>query len=327
MITQNEFMKSETLKHLAADSIRLQAKALHRIADAVDDSMVLAVNKIAQSTGRVVITGIGKSAIIAQKIVATFNSTGTPALFMHAADAIHGDLGMIQSEDVVIAISKSGETPEIRTLVPFLKQQNGFLIAITGNTASYLAQQADACLDAWVEREVCQNNMAPTTSTTAQLILGDALAVCLQEIKGFKKEDFAKYHPGGSLGKKMFLRVNDLIRTNNKPEVHPLSNIKDTIGEISAKRLGAVVVTDKENIVGIITDGDIRRMLEHNDTLSTLCAKDIMSPSPLVVERNLLASEALNLMRERSITQLIVVDTGQYYGIIHLHDILNEGIE
>lgn len=320
-------MKSDTIKSLAVDSILLQADAISRIAHSIGDSMAKAVDTIVQSQGRVVITGIGKSAIIAQKIVATFNSTGTPALFMHAADAIHGDLGMIQSQDVVIAISKSGETPEIRTLIPFLKQQQGSLIAITGNVKSYLAQQSDVCLDAWVEREACQNNMAPTTSTTAQLVIGDALAVCLQDVKGFKKEDFARYHPGGSLGKKMFLKVEDLIRTDNKPEVHTDSSIKDVISEISAKRLGATVVIQDNEILGIITDGDIRRMLQHNDNLKGLTAQDIMSKSPMVVEKNVLASEALNQMRSGSITQLVVVNQGLYHGIVHLHDILNEGIE
>jgi arabinose-5-phosphate isomerase len=284
------------------------------------------VELIYASKGRLVVTGIGKSAIIAQKIVATMNSTGTPSIFMHAADAIHGDLGTIQQEDVVICISKSGNTPEIKVLVPLLKQGGNKLIALVGNKESYLAVQADHILDSTVEKEACPNNLAPTSSTTAQLAMGDALAVCLLEKRGFSSNDFAKYHPGGALGKKLYLKVSDLSVQNQKPQVKPTDSLKSVILEISSKRLGATAVVDNGELAGVITDGDLRRMLERGDSIEKLTAADIMNKTPKKIEAEELAVNAMSLLEKHNITQLIVTEKGKYFGFVHLHDLLKEGI-
>lgn len=319
-------MKSEDIINIARQTITEEAAAVAKLTDYIDDDFTQAVDYILHSKGRVVITGIGKSAIIANKIVATMNSTGTPAIFMHAADAIHGDLGIIQQEDVVICISKSGNTPEIKVLVPLLKRGNNKLIAITSNKGSVLAQQADWVLYAHVEKEACPNNLAPTTSTTAQLVLGDALAVCLLEMKHFGSSDFAKYHPGGALGKRLYLKVSDIVVHNQKPEVSPDTDIKKVIVEISAKMLGVAAVIDQGNIVGVVTDGDIRRMLSKTDTIKGLTAKDIMSVRPKTIDFDSLAIDALNLMEKNKITQLLVTQDGKYAGIIHLHNLIQEGL-
>ena len=277
--------------------------------------------------GRVVITGIGKSAIIANKIVATMNSTGTPALFMHAADAIHGDLGMIQPEDVVICLSKSGNTPEIKVLVPLLKRRGSKLVALVSNTKSYLAEQADFVLNATVAEEACPNNLAPTTSTTAHLALGDALAVCLLELKNFTSEDFARYHPGGALGKQLYLKVSDILGKNELPVVAPEAPLRDVIIEISSKRLGATAVTTPDKkLAGIITDGDLRRMLQTQNDISQIKAADIMTRTPKSIAREAFAVEALQLMQANNISQLVVTDGDEVAGFIHLHDLLKEGI-
>ena len=319
-------MKTEDIINIARQTITEEAAAVAKLTDYIDDDFTQAVDYILHSKGRVVITGIGKSAIIANKIVATMNSTGTPAIFMHAADAIHGDLGIIQQEDVVICISKSGNTPEIKVLVPLLKRGNNKLIAITSNKGSVLAQQADWVLYAHVEKEACPNNLAPTTSTTAQLVLGDALAVCLLEMKHFGSSDFAKYHPGGALGKRLYLKVSDIVVHNQKPEVSPDTDIKKVIVEISAKMLGVAAVIDQGNIVGVVTDGDIRRMLSKTDTIKGLTAKDIMSVRPKTIDFDRLAIDALNLMEKNKITQLLVTQDGKYAGIIHLHNLIQEGL-
>ena len=319
-------MKTEDIISIARQTITEEAAAVAKLTDYIDDDFTQAVDYILHSKGRVVITGIGKSAIIANKIVATMNSTGTPAIFMHAADAIHGDLGIIQQEDVVICISKSGNTPEIKVLVPLLKRGNNKLIAITSNKGSVLAQQADWVLYAHVEKEACPNNLAPTTSTTAQLVLGDALAVCLLEMKHFGSSDFAKYHPGGALGKRLYLKASDIVVHNQKPEVSPDTDIKKVIVEISAKMLGVAAVIDQGNIVGVVTDGDIRRMLSKTDTIKGLTAKDIMSVRPKTIDFDSLAIDALNLMEKNKITQLLVTQDGKYAGIIHLHNLIQEGL-
>ena len=319
-------MKTEDIINIARQTITEEAAAVAKLTDYIDDDFTQAVDYILHSKGRVVITGIGKSAIIANKIVATMNSTGTPAIFMHAADAIHGDLGIIQQEDVVICISKSGNTPEIKVLVPLLKRGNNKLIAITSNKGSVLAQQADWVLYAHVEKEACPNNLAPTTSTTAQLVLGDALAVCLLEMKHFGSSDFAKYHPGGALGKRLYLKVSDIVVHNQKPEVSPDTDIKKVIVEISAKMLGVAAVIDQGNIVGVVTDGDIRRMLSKTDTIKGLTAKDIMTVRPKTIDFDSLAIDALNLMEKNKITQLLVTQDGKYAGIIHLHNLIQEGL-
>ena len=319
-------MKTEDIITIARQTITEEAAAVAKLTDYIDDDFTQAVDYILHSKGRVVITGIGKSAIIANKIVATMNSTGTPAIFMHAADAIHGDLGIIQQEDVVICISKSGNTPEIKVLVPLLKRGNNKLIAITSNKGSVLAQQADWVLYAHVEKEACPNNLAPTTSTTAQLVLGDALAVCLLEMKHFGSRDFAKYHTVGALGKRLYLKVSDIVVHNQKPEVSPDTDIKKVIVEISAKMLGVAAVIDQGNIVGVVTDGDIRRMLSKTDTIKGLTAKDIMSVRPKTIDFDSLAIDALNLMEKNKITQLLVTQDGKYAGIIHLHNLIQEGL-
>ena len=300
--------------------------AIQQLVDSINEDFADAVNLIYNSKGRVIITGIGKSAIIAQKIVATFNSTGTPSIFMHAADAIHGDLGIVRPDDVVITISKSGETPEVKVLIPLLKVRKNSIIALVGNKDSYLAKQADLVIDSTVDKEACPNNLAPTTSTTAQLVMGDALAVSLLQMKGFTAKDFAEYHPGGALGKRMYMRVFDLSSKNEAPQVNIEENVSNIIIEISSKRLGATAVMDNGNLAGIITDGDLRRMIEKYKDYNGLVARDIMSSNPQTIEKDELMVGALSIMRENNITQLMVLDQGSYIGVIHLHDILKEGV-
>jgi arabinose-5-phosphate isomerase len=310
----------------ALNTIRSESESIAKLSDYINDSFYEAVNLIYNLKGRLVVTGIGKSAIIAQKIVATLNSTGTPALFLHASEAIHGDLGMIQEGDSVICISKSGNSPEIKVLVPLLKRFGNKLIAITGNTSSFLGKEAHYTLNTFVESESCPNNLAPTNSTTAQLVMGDALAVCLMEMKAFSAEDFAIYHPGGALGKKLLLRVKDMLDSSRKPSVNSDSSVKNVIVEISEKRLGVTAVLENDTVVGIITDGDIRRMLNKTETITGLTAKDIMTVNPKTIKSTDMVADALNIMEDHSITQLVVVDEGEYKGVIHLHDILKEGI-
>ena len=310
----------------ARKTIETELYSLEKLTSFLDENFPQAVEAILQSKGRVVITGIGKSAIIAQKMVATMNSTGTPAIFMHAADAIHGDLGMIQPSDVVICISKSGNTPEIKVLVPLLKRENNPLIAITANKESFLATQSDYVLYAYSHREACPNNLAPTTSTTSQLVIGDALAVALMQVKQFGSADFAKYHPGGALGKRLYLTVGETIAKNQVPIVAPETDIKQVIIEISQKMLGVTAVLDDERIVGVITDGDIRRMLSRYEEIKGLKARDIMSTSPKTIDAGVLAVDALDFMQNQKITQLLVTRQGQYVGVIHLHNLIQEGI-
>ena len=317
----------EEIKNLGIRTIAIEVEAINQLKNFINNDFAEAVNLILNSKGRLVVTGIGKSAIIAQKIVATLNSTGTPAIYMHAADAIHGDLGIIQKEDIVMCLSKSGNTPEIKVLAPLLKLAGNKLIALCGNIDSYLALQADYVLNATVSKEACTNNLAPTTSTTAHLVMGDALSVALMESRGFTEQDFARYHPGGALGKKLYLRVADLVLHNEKPAVAANESIRNVILEISSKRLGATAVVDSANmILGIITDGDLRRMLEKGSDFASLTAKEIMTVNPKSVSPDILAVDALQLMESKNITQLIVEEKGKYVGFIHLHDILKEGI-
>ncbi|MCW3085138.1 MAG: KpsF/GutQ family protein [Bacteroidetes bacterium] len=311
---------------LAKTTLDIEADSIRNLQNYINNDFVNSVKLIYESKGRVVITGIGKSAIIAQKIVATMNSTGTPAIFMHAADAIHGDLGTIQQDDIVICISKSGNTPEIKVLVPLLKSGGNKLIALVGNVDSYLAQQADYILNSTVEKEACPNNLAPTSSTTAQLAMGDALAVCLLDQRDFTSSDFAKYHPGGALGKKLYLKVGDIAVQNQKPQVKPDDSVKSVILEISSKRLGAAAVVENDKLVGVITDGDLRRMLEKADSINTLKASDIMNKTPKQIDASELAVNAMKLLEQYNITQLIVTNEGKYHGFVHLHDLLKEGI-
>ncbi len=309
------------------NTIANEAESIVNLKNYINDDFAKTVELIYYSQGRTVITGIGKSANIGLKIVSTLNSTGTPAIFMHAADAIHGDLGIIQPDDVVICISKSGNTPEIKVLVPILKDMGNKLIALVGNTSSYLALQSDFIINSSVEKEACPNNLAPTSSTTAQLVMGDSLAVALLECRGFTTQDFAKYHPGGSLGKQLYLKVFDLAINNEVPKVSPDESIKNTIMEITSKRLGAVAVVENELIKGIVTDGDLRRMLQKENSIDLLFAKDIMSLNPKTICKDELAINALQIMRQNNITQLLVVDEdNKYFGVIHLHDLLKEGI-
>ena len=323
----HNLMTKEIIISSALRTLTLQANAVKALNAFINDDFVKAVEGIVASKGRLVVSGIGKSAIVAQKIVSTLNSTGTPSIYMHAADAIHGDLGMIQANDVVMIISKSGNSPEIKVLVPLVKGFGNLVIGMVGNTQSFLAQNANILINTSVSQEACPNNLAPTTSTTAQMVMGDALAICLMEIKGFNSDDFAKFHPGGSLGKKLYLRVADLLSVNQKPFVAPESSLKEAIVAISRSRLGAAAVINESNqICGIITDGDLRRMLEKMDDLSTLKAKDIMSPSPKKISGSALAAEALELMRQNNINQLLVVDNECYSGIIHIQDLIREGI-
>ncbi|WP_316799361.1 KpsF/GutQ family sugar-phosphate isomerase [Pedobacter frigidisoli] len=321
-------MKSKkSIIQSAIGTLELEAAAILNVARNLNDDFEKAVHAILSCDGRVIVTGIGKSAIIAQKIVATFNSTGTPAIFMHAADAIHGDLGMIQTKDVIICLSKSGNTPEIKVLIPLLKGAENKLIGMVGEAKSFLAEQSDIVLDTSFEKEACPHNLAPTTSTTAQLAMGDALAICLLECREFNEADFAKYHPGGSLGKKLYLRAKDLAALNEKPSIYASAPVKDVLIEISKNRLGAVAVVDeKQQVIGVITDGDIRRMLENNGSIVNLIAGDIMGRSPKSVQYDALAVDALDIIKQNNITQLLVLKQNTYFGIIHLHDLLNEGI-
>ena len=313
---------------IAKETILAESKAIANLTNLIDSDFEKAVKFILNSKGRVVVTGIGKSANIATKIVATFNSTGTPAIFMHAADAIHGDLGIIQKDDVVICISKSGNTPEIKVLVPLIKNSENKIIAITGNADSFLGTHADFTLNTFVEKEACPNNLAPTTSTTAQLVMGDALAVCLLKMKGFTDKDFAKYHPGGALGKRLYLRVSDLIKNNEIPKVSENTSVAQVIVEISEKRLGVTaVLNDNDQITGIITDGDVRRMLSKTLEISALTAKDIMGKNPKTISQDAMAIEALEALENNNITQILVTDTEHnYIGVVHLHDLIKEGI-
>ena len=306
--------------------IKLQSDSIKNLVDLIDENFENAIKLILDSNGRVVVTGIGKSAIIANKIVATLNSTGTPAIFMHAADAIHGDLGIIKKDDVIICISKSGNTPEIKDLVPFLNMNNNPLISITGDVNSFLAKNSAVVLSSYVDIEVCPNNLAPTNSTTAQLVIGDALAVTLVKIKGFTSNDFAKFHPGGSLGKKLFLKVKDIVDTDLKPKVTENDNIKDVIIEISNKMLGITTVLSKNSIVGVITDGDLRRTLLNNQEISNLVAGDIMSINPQIIDFEIKAVDALKIMKNNKISQLIVTKDNKYYGVLHIQNIIKEGI-
>ena len=316
-----------TLKQIALRTIELESQSISGLSQYINDDFEKAINAIVSCKGRLVISGIGKSAVIAQKIVATLNSTGTPSIFMHAADAIHGDLGMVQQEDVVMIISKSGESPEIKVLVPLIKHFKNILIGMVGSTGSYLASQSDIILNTTVTQEACPNNLAPTSSTTAQLVMGDALAICLMETKGFNSDDFAKFHPGGTLGKKLYLRVADLYIKNEKPKLTKNRSLKEVIVEISSKRLGATAVVDNnDTLLGIITDGDLRRMLERNISLDGVTAADIMTITPKSINPDELAVDALDLMRKGSITQLVVVEKGKYLGFIHLHDLIREGL-
>ena len=317
------------IKQYAIQCIAQEAEAIGRLKDLINDDFVACVNEIYNDNeGRVIVTGIGKSAIIAQKIVATFNSTGTPAIFMHAADAIHGDLGIIQPHDIVLCLSKSGNTPEIKLLLPMIKMMGSKVIALVGNIQSFLAQNADFVLDCTVDKESCPNNLAPTASSTAQLVMGDAIAVCLIAMRGFTASDFARIHPGGTLGKKLYLKVETLCKQNEKPRVSLNDNLNTIIYEISSKRLGVTaVLNDNEDIAGIITDGDLRRMLQNSQQIQQIKASDIMSKSPKVINENELAVKALEMMRSNNITSLLVIDdNNQYVGVVHLHDIIREGI-
>lgn len=320
-------MKDEKhIKSIALSTIEEEYNAVRKLKNYINNDFVKAVEIIFNCRGRIVVTGVGKSASIAAKIVATFNSTGTPAVFMHAADAIHGDLGIIQNEDVVICISNSGNTPEIKVLTPMLKSLGAALIAMVGNTSSFLASQADIIINTTVEQEATPGNPAPTCSTTAQLVMGDAVAMALLHCRGFTAQDFAKYHPGGSLGKQLYLKAENLFPKNEKPAVHSDADVKTLIIEISGKRLGVTAVLDNGKLAGIITDGDLRRMLEKGQDISTVRAKDIMTANPKTISSQTLAVDALQIMRQNNITQLLVVDNDEYKGVVHLHDILDEGI-
>ena len=319
--------KSNTIINVAKEAILTESTAIANLVNYIDVDFEKAVEFIFNSTGRVIVTGIGKSANIANKIVATLNSTGTPAVFMHAADAIHGDLGNVQKEDVVICISKSGNTPEIKVLIPLIKKFGNTIIAITGNVNSYLGTHANFTLNTFVSKEACPNNLAPTTSTTAQLVLGDALAICLLNLRGFTSKDFAKYHPGGALGKRLYLRVSDLIKNNALPKVNKDDAVAKVIFEISEKRLGVTAVMDAEKLIGIITDGDVRRMLSKSTDINLFTAKDIMGHSPKTINKDAMAIAALQKMESKNISQILVVDNqNSYVGVVHLHDLIKEGI-
>lgn len=318
---------ASSIKQIALKTIQLEARSVTELEAYIDDDFERVINSIHSIKGRVVISGIGKSAVIAQKIVATLNSTGTPSIFMHAADAIHGDLGMVQQDDLVIIISKSGESPEIKVLVPLIKNFGNTLVGMVGNTGSFLAKHADLVLNTTVSQEACPNNLAPTTSTTAQLVMGDALAICLMELKGFQSDDFAKFHPGGMLGKKLYLRVADLYSTNEKPAVGPGQSLKEVIVEMTAKRLGiTAVINESGELLGIITDGDLRRMLEKKVDIDKITAGEIMTANPVTIQSDELAVDALDLLRKKEISQLAVTDNKKYLGIIHIHDLVREGL-
>ena len=320
-------MQHIAIREIAKQTLSIEAGSIMELREFIDDSFVEVVRLLNEMKGRLVVSGIGKSAIIGQKIVATLNSTGTPSIFMHAADAIHGDLGMVQQDDIVMIISKSGESPEIKVLITLIKNLGNKLIAMVGNLNATLALGADLVLNTTVSQEACPNNLAPTSSTTAQLAMGDALAVCLMEVKGFSSSDFAKFHPGGSLGKKLYLRVSDLSKLNERPAVNQSSSIKDVIVEITRKRLGlTAVMNDDGMLTGVITDGDLRRMLEKGNDINHTRAKDIMGIHPKTIEGDALAVDALDRMRKNNITQLIVIEDNHYAGVIHLHDLIREGI-
>lgn len=310
----------------AKKSILSQSESIAKLNDYLTPDFAKSVELIHQSKGRLIVTGIGKSAIIAQKIVATLNSTGTPSFFLHAAEAIHGDLGMIQKEDVVLCISKSGNSPEIKVLAPIIRNFGNPLIGMTANETSFLATNSDYVLHAYIDEEACPNGLAPTNSTTAQLVLGDAIAICLMKLRNFTPDDFAKYHPGGALGKKLLLRVKDMLDTTHAPQVNPDASIKKVIMEISEKRLGVTAVVAHNKVIGIITDGDIRRMLNDRDQFTDLVAQDIMTKNPKHISSHIHVSEALDILENNKITQLVVIDNEEYKGILHLHDILKEGI-
>jgi len=318
---------NSTVKNIALQTIDLEARSIQALRGSINSDFENAVRSIADCKGRVVVSGIGKTAVIAETLVATFNSTGTPSLFMHAADATHGDLGMIRPEDVVVIISKSGESPEIRVLLSLIRNFGNPLIAIVGNTSSSLAKGATFVLDTTVESEACRNNLAPTSSTTAQLVMGDALAVCLMEIKGFNSDDFARYHPGGALGKKLYLRVADLAERNAKPSIKSAESIREVIISMTTGRLGVtVVVDDQQQVLGIVTDGDLRRMLEKGTPIDSLTAADVMTPSPRTIHPDELAVVALEILTQHHISQLVVADEKNYKGVLHIHDLMREGL-
>jgi arabinose-5-phosphate isomerase len=325
-INCNTNRMQSSIKKSALRTIEMEAQSIRELTNSINENFQNAVEALANCKGRVVISGIGKSAIVAQKIVATLNSTGTPAIFMHAADAIHGDIGIVQRDDIVILISKSGSSAEIRTLTPLIKNSGNLLIAIVGNIKSYLAKQANIIIDTTVKEEACPNNLAPTNSTTAQLVMGDAIAICLMEMKDFNSEDFARFHQGGMLGKKLYLRISDIYINNEKPVVLLNQSLKEVIVEMTKKRMGATAVVDeKETLLGIITDGDLRRMLEKNHLSNHVEAKDIMTTHPKTIGPDELAANALDIMRKYEINQLLVISEGKYLGMIHLHDLLKEG--
>ena len=320
-------MKSkDNILKIAKDSFVNQGNAILNLHKYLTLDFENAINKINSLSGRVIVSGIGKSAIIGSKIVATLNSTGTPSIFMHAAEAIHGDLGIIQNDDIIILLSKSGNTPEIKNLVPFIKQRNISIISITSEPNSYLAKNSDYLLNSRIEEEACLNNLAPTTSTTAQLVIGDAIAICLSKIKGFNENDFAKHHPGGILGKKLYLKVDEIINKNLKPQLFESDDFKTIIDVISKNLLGAAVVVKDNKPIGIITDGDIRRVFSNESNFNNILAKDLMSKNPFIIDSKTLASEALSIMNKNKITQIVVTKNGDYFGLIHLHNILNEGL-
>jgi arabinose-5-phosphate isomerase len=319
--------KQATIIDAAIRTIEIEAAAIAQLSGYFNEDFERAIDRLAGCTGRIVVSGIGKSAIVAQKIVATLNSTGSPAIFLHAADAIHGDLGMVQQEDIVVVISQSGESPEIKVLVPLIKNFGNGLIAMTGKVESYLAKKSDFVFNTSIEQEACPNNLAPTTSTTVQMVMGDAIAICLMEKKGFNAEGFARFHPGGALGKKLYLRVADLYVDNAKPEVKTEASIKEVIMEMTRKRLGVTAVTGADGkLAGIITDGDLRRMLEKSGNIQNITARDIMSKNPKTIPPSEMAVNALDIMRKNSITQLVVAENAAYLGILHLHDLVKEGL-
>ncbi len=320
-------MKSkDNILKIAKDSFVNQGNAILNLHKYLTIDFENAINKINSLSGRVIVSGIGKSAIIGSKIVATLNSTGTPSIFMHAAEAIHGDLGIIQNDDIIILLSKSGNTPEIKNLIPFIKQRNISIISITSEPNSYLAKNSDYLLNSRIEEEACLNNLAPTTSTTAQLVIGDAIAICLSKINGFNENDFAKHHPGGILGKKLYLKVDEIINKNLKPQLFESDDFKTIIDVISKNLLGAAVVVKDNKPIGIITDGDIRRVFSNESNFNNILAKDLMSKNPFIIDSKTLASEALSIMNKNKITQIVVTKKGDYFGLIHLHNILNEGL-
>ena len=322
----NTLSDTKAILAIATRTIETEGRAVDNLISLLDDDFPKTVETILESKGRVVVTGVGKSAIIASKIVATLNSTGTPAIFMHAADAIHGDLGTIQEDDVVICISRSGNTPEIKMLVPLIKRGRNKLVAMTGNKDSFLGLQSDYVLNTYVEKEACPHNLAPTTSTTVQLVMGDALAICLLELRGFSSKDFAKFHPGGALGKRLYLRVFDIVQNNLKPQVNLDTDVRQVIVEISEKMLGVTAVLDNKKLVGIITDGDIRRMLYKYDNIIGLTARDIMTSNPKTIGADVLAIKAMEIMQENGISQLLAMENENYVGVVHLHNLIKEGI-